>query len=72
MQELGHYAVNQKTTRELISLLRQESLTERSPTLPVVRNSVRCLRNGGLNQVSQMCTRIGELMPGDVVLLLRW
>lgn len=70
MQELRQYAINQKTARELISLFRQESLTKRPPTLPVVRNSVRCLRNGGLNQVSQMCTRIGELMPGDAVLLL--
>ena len=70
MQELRQHAVNQKTARELISLLRQESFTKSSPTLPVVRNSVRGLRNGGLNQVSEMRTRISELMPGDAVLLL--
>ena len=70
MQELRQHAVNQKTARELVSLLRQESLTEGAPTLPVVRNSVRGLRNGSLNQVSEMRTRISELMPGDAVLLL--
>ena len=70
MQELRQYAINQKAACELISLFRQESLTKRSPTLPVVRNSVRRLRNGSLNQVSEMRTRISELMPGDAVLLL--
>src|SRR5277367_4787620 len=70
MQDARKYTINQHAPGELVAFLSAISLSERSPALPIVRNTIGSLGDGRLKNVPEVRAQVPKLVPGNVVFSL--